>query len=372
MKEAIKEAIQRLNKFDSLEDINEGGNSYAFCSMHRQLQSKRFLKAIYLSNDEQDSILREPRTLVSALSTTPNPPNIVKIHDAEIIAVGNDQYLLLQMEWIDGRSLQTILESRSIGQQEGVRIGLGLLHGLTHLHHQRLVHRDLKPGNILLDRHTAKITDFGSVALINPNETFVNASKHSDLYVPAEGWGTPRKYFFSSDVYQAALVLYQLINGPFPTEGHYYLTKTVKARLKREKRSYEAMDGFAKATVEKESFAELTKKERLLITAKAPRPYYSVQLRRLIDKAVKANPSERISLADFLTRLSHISVPDWKPVDEHFIATNWKSWDWQIYLVKRRKGLEVNVERARHNTNKYRKTLATTDLNSAFRYVEAQ
>src|SRR4029079_394122 len=147
---------------------------------------------------------------------SPVSNNIVKLFDVERIAVGSDDYSLLQMEWLNGSSLQSSIENRHFGQQEAVLLTMEILQGVAHLHRQRLVHRDIKPGNIILQNQTPKIADFGSVAKIGVGNDFVRASKHSNLYVPSEGW-TRQTYTFASDLYQVGLVLYQLVNGPLPT-----------------------------------------------------------------------------------------------------------------------------------------------------------
>ena len=220
----VIDALIHLNKFEDYTEIREGANAFTYRAHHIHLDRPVFLKVIYLGGEDQDSILREPRLLVQALRSNPPSDNIVELYDADIIQIDGADHLCLQMEYIDGRSLLSILESRCVGQQEAVRICAGILHGLNHLHAQRMLHRDLKPANVLLADTVPKITDFGSVRLLEQEHDFTTASHHSALYVPPEGWEVPSRYFFCSDIYQVGMVLYELVNGSLVYDQSHYVT----------------------------------------------------------------------------------------------------------------------------------------------------
>lgn len=370
----MQATIEQTGKFVDLREIREGANSYAFHARHKHLAQERFLKLIYLPKDGPQTILSEPRALLEALSGGGPNENIVRLLDAEVIRHENEDYILLQLEWIDSPSLQSWIEQSPFpfGQQDAVRIGVGILTGVAQMHSRRLVHRDLKPGNVLLVGGVKpKLTDFGSVAQIKADSTSISASRHSDLYVPREGWQVPPSYTFASDVYQVALVIYQLVNGAFPTDGRHYLTKTEIRALKSSGKSYDSLDAFEKCQAEKRCFAELTRKDMLCAHALAPRPYFSPSLKRLLRRATKADLAERIGGAtEFLNKLSQISVPNWKPVEDRFEASEWKQWDWRVYNVPRRSGVEVVIERAQSRTTKYRRFATAASLQEAFQIVE--
>lgn len=369
----MKDAINALGKFEVLHENIEGANCYAFCAIHRHLKEKRFLKVLDLPKGYSDLVLKEPRTLLAALNKKPASKNIIHLHDAEVFNHAGNDYVLLQMEYIESTSLQVQLSNRQFGQQDAIRIAQGILSGVAHLHSQRLVHRDLKPGNILLHDTTPKIADFGSVAQLSEGLDFANASQHTDLYVPPEGWVTPKRYTFSSDLYQVALVLYQLINGPLPTTPKSYLTRTVIKGLKEQGKTYEGLEHHEKVTAERASFAELTAKESLLEKAVKPRAYYSPAIRRIIQKAVRADLTARHQTAqDFLTALAKVSEPNWIQSEDVFMAGNWIGKDWRISSVKKKAGVEILVEKAPIGSNSYRKCSIATNLNQAFRFVTAE
>ena len=240
--EKVRDALLRLNKFDVVAEIKEGMNAFAYRANHTHLNRPVFLKVIYLGKEEHDSILREPRLLVQALGVNPPSENIVRLHDADILEIEGEDYLCLQMEYVDGSSLLSTLESRTFGQQEAIRICTGILHGLNHLHMQRILHRDLKPANVLLSGAIPKITDFGSVTLLGEGNDFTTASRHSALYVPPEGWEEPSRYTFSSDVYQVGMILYELVNGCLIYDPTHYITPTLQRHLNNTNTIYEQLD----------------------------------------------------------------------------------------------------------------------------------
>lgn len=364
----VRAAVEALGKFDVLNEIHEGANSYAFAVNHRDLEEKRFLKVIYLPQEDTASILREPRTLLLALQARPISTNIVRLHDAERIKVQSDEYVLLQMEWLDGSSLQTVLDSKAFGQQDAVRLTMEILQGVAALHRQRLVHRDLKPGNIILQNEIPKIADFGSVSKLANDSQFVHASKHSDLYVPSEGW-TDGKYTFSSDLYQVGLVFYQLVNGALPLDGQKYLTTTILKRMREEGKNYSALEAYDRVCAQRQSFAELTAKEKLVDKVSTARPYVSPAIKKIVRRALRADHAKRYTSAEeFLGRLAQVSTPNWQPSDMGFEAMDWRNLNWRVYELKQGKSRQVIVEKSR--TNKFRRTLAVTDFATAFEYVE--
>lgn len=369
----MRDAINALGKFEIIHENNEGANCYAYCARHKQLNDKRFLKIIDLPKGYTDLVLKEPQTLLAALKKEPTSKNIIQLHDAEVIKVKGDDYILLQMEYIDSESLQRQMDQTIFGQQDAVRIAQGILTGVAHLHGQRLVHRDLKPSNILIHLNTPKIADFGSIAHISDDLEFINASKNSDLYVPPEGWGNPKRYTFSSDLYQISLILYQLINGSLPTDPKAYLTKDVLKQIRDSGKTYDTLDDFGKLSAERSSFAELTAKEVLLEKMVPPRPYYAPAIRRIIKRATKCDLTARFDTAqDFLTALANISVPNWLPDGDTFTAENWQERNWRISSIKKRGGMEVSVEKSPLTSKNYRKCYRAPDLRDAFKFVMAQ
>jgi serine/threonine protein kinase len=180
----LVDALVALGKFTIGEEICEGANARAFQAENTHLRRRVFLKVYHYDDAYRAEALAEPRLLVEA-TTSPSSDHLVQIHEAEIIAVGDEQYLCVQMEMVEGSSLLREIQARRFAQQDGVRIAIGILLGVLHLHNRRILHRDLKPANILLDETGPRIADFGSARLLADGASHVPASKHSALYSPA-------------------------------------------------------------------------------------------------------------------------------------------------------------------------------------------
>lgn len=122
---------------------------------------------------------------------------------------------------ISGGDLQGIIDVKNLSTKEALEIIAGILKGLTELHSKhQLVHRDLKPGNILycLDKKIPIIADLGAVKKIEKAHEFVTASKSTVYYLPPESV-MANEYYFQSDIYQVGVILFQLLGGHFPIES---------------------------------------------------------------------------------------------------------------------------------------------------------
>lgn len=134
--------------------------------------------------------------------------HIVTINEANVFPVGGAPRVILDLEYIPGGSLEGLLSRRFVTAKEAVTAIRGALHGLEHAHSQGFLHRDIKPGNILLDVAHAKLSDFG---LATPSG--------SALVGSAQGYTThlPPEYFTccetnaQSDVFAAGVTLFRAV-----------------------------------------------------------------------------------------------------------------------------------------------------------------
>ena len=211
-REHIRRLISATGKYELRAENTEGANAYAFRAHHLPLDQPVFLKVLDAVRD--GDLFAEPRLLVKATKAVQSDSNLVRVYDAERLS---DDYILVAMEYVEGGSIFSRLVSGPLSLMEAVAAAVGILHGLAQLHQALLVHRDIKPANVLLSQRWGriwpKITDFGSVARLTHAEASVTASRHSALYVPPEGWAAPSRFDVRSDVYQAGLVLFEMVHG---------------------------------------------------------------------------------------------------------------------------------------------------------------
>ncbi|HCN58116.1 MAG TPA: Stk1 family PASTA domain-containing Ser/Thr kinase [Exiguobacterium sp.] len=165
------------------------------------------------SHDEQ-FIRRFEREAHAATSL--NHPNIVAVYD-----VGEEEAIYyIVMEYIDGMTLKTYCEGRALPVTKAIDIISQICDAIDHAHAHRIIHRDIKPQNMLIrEDGTVKVTDFGiAVAMSNATLTHtmsVLGSVHYFSPEQAKGKFADEK----SDIYSLGAVLYELVTGQVPFEG---------------------------------------------------------------------------------------------------------------------------------------------------------
>ncbi len=197
------------------------------------------------------------------------------------------------------------------GNIRAVSVARDILSGLSHLHAENLLHRDLKAQNILIsDDSKAIIGDFGSVKMIPEGDSTVPGSGHSLNYTPPESissgmFGVP------GDLYQVGVVFFQILGGKFPYEESAWLNKF---DLKKYRKMPDEIDRQLFA-------AECIKKKicrgQIVDTSTLP-PWVCMPLRRTSSKACNVQPPKRYqSCSEFLSRLNSIrgQIHDWKIID---------------------------------------------------------
>ena len=221
--------------------IGQGSSAAVYRGTDTRLGRSVAVKVFYPPATDLTMLARQ-RTEIRFLATL-NHPNLVAIYDARVVAgreglgdptTGFDgpvpSYLV--MEFVAGRTLADRLASTPVGLDETVEIGSAVANSLAFVHGNGVVHRDVKPANILLPREGgAKLTDFGIARLVNTAH-LTNAAEvvGTPLYLsPEQAQGVEVET--SSDIYSLGLVLLECLTGnpEFPGAA----VQSVMARLFR-------------------------------------------------------------------------------------------------------------------------------------------
>ncbi|CAH2713307.1 Serine/threonine-protein kinase PrkC [Neobacillus rhizosphaerae] len=212
-------------RYKILEMIGGGGMANVYLAHDMILDRDVAVKMLRLdfANDEE-FIRRFRREAQSATSLA--HPNIVNIYD---VGEENDLYYIV-MEFVDGMTLKQYIQQKSpLRVEEAIGIMRQLTSAISHAHQNHIIHRDIKPHNILVDNEgNVKITDFGiAMALSATSITQTNSVLGSVHYLSPEqarGGMANRK----SDVYSLGIVMFELLTGRLPFSGESAVSIALK------------------------------------------------------------------------------------------------------------------------------------------------
>ncbi|WP_295740512.1 Stk1 family PASTA domain-containing Ser/Thr kinase [uncultured Oscillibacter sp.] len=203
------------NRYEILERIGMGGMAVVYkakCHRLNRLVAIKILK----SDLAQDADFRRRFNAESQAVAQLSHPNIVSVYD---VSKGGDiEYIV--MELIDGITLKQYMEKRGrLNWRESLHFITQIMRGLSHAHSRGIVHRDIKPQNIMVLRDgSVKVADFGIACLENSAQTLTQEALGSVHYISPEqarGDRTDAR----SDIYSAGVVLYEMLSGRLPFEG---------------------------------------------------------------------------------------------------------------------------------------------------------
>lgn len=213
------------NRYEIIEKIGGGGMSLVYKAKCRVLN--RYV-AIKVLRDELTSdpefVAKFKQESLSAASLT--HPNIVNIYDT---GIEEDIYYIV-MEYVKGETLKKYITKKGrLSEQETIKISRQVAEGLKHAHTNNIVHRDIKPHNILItEEGIAKVTDFGiaraaTSSTIN-NTSNVIGSVHYFSPEQARGGYVDDK----SDIYSLGIVMYEMITGMVPFDADNHISVAMK------------------------------------------------------------------------------------------------------------------------------------------------
>jgi len=212
-------------RYEILEILGEGGMAFVYKARDMQLErlvAIKTLKPNYVNQETfVDRFKREAKTAANL-----NHPNIVQIFDW---GIEDEPYFV--MEYIEGNTLTSIIaKNRTISLSDILFIGAQVSNGLHAAHQKGLVHRDIKPGNIMITPDgKVKVTDFGIVSLQNEESDITKTGSilgTASYISPEQAQGKPVS--IESDLYSLGTVLYELITGKAPFSGDSPISTATK------------------------------------------------------------------------------------------------------------------------------------------------
>ena len=202
-------------RYEILEVIGTGGMAVVYkarCHRLNRLVAIKILKDEYARDEEFRRRFHAEGEAVAMLSH----PNIVQVYDVS----SSDQANYIVMELIDGISLKQYMEKKGVlNWKETLHFSMLIAKGLEHAHSRGIVHRDIKPHNIMvLKNGSVKVMDFGIARVMNKSNTLTKEALGSVHYISpeqAKGGHTDNR----SDIYSLSVVMYEMMTGRPPYDG---------------------------------------------------------------------------------------------------------------------------------------------------------
>ena len=208
---------QKINdRYEIIKSIGEGGMANVYLAQDTVLERNVAIKVLRGDLADNEKFIRRFQREAKSVSDLSHP-NIVEVYD---VGEEDGQHYIV-MEYIDGKTLKQLLQKRgTLTVPEVVDIMTQLTDGMAAAHDAYIIHRDIKPQNIMiLDNGMIKITDFGIATSMNATQlTQTNSVMGSVHYLPPEQ-AAGQTATIKSDIYSLGILMYELLTGSVPFKG---------------------------------------------------------------------------------------------------------------------------------------------------------
>jgi serine/threonine-protein kinase len=214
---------QTVGKYKILSPLGSGGFGTVYLAEDTWIDKKVAIKVPHRQNVDFGHLLHEPRLLASL-----SHPNIVSILTAE----KQENIFFIVMEYISGDTLETVISRDGmIDLTRTLDYTCQICNALDHAHQQGIIHRDLRPGNVLVtEGGLLKVADFGT-------SRFIELAAHGTTVIGSPPYMAPEQFHgktvFASDIYSLGVTMYQMLTGvlPYNTPAPADLEKLMSGEL---------------------------------------------------------------------------------------------------------------------------------------------
>jgi len=214
---------QQLGKYKIIAPLGSGGFGTVYLAQDTWIDKKVAIKVPHRQGLDFGELLREPRLLASV-----SHPNIVSITTAE----KQDGVFFIVMEYVPGETLENIIALRgALDLTRGLDFTCQICNAVDHAHRQGVIHRDLRPANVLVGEHDMlKVADFGT-------SRFLEIAAHGTTVIGSPPYMAPEQFHgkavFASDLYSLGVTMYQMLTGqlPYDTPAPADLDKLMSGEL---------------------------------------------------------------------------------------------------------------------------------------------
>src|SRR3954471_11215756 len=200
---------QTLGKYKIIAPLGSGGFGTVYLAQDTWIDKKVAIKVPHRQGLDFGELLREPRLLASV-----SHPNIVAITTAE----KQDNIFFIVMEYVHGETLENLIAMRGpLELTRALDFTCQIGNAVDHAHRQGVIHRDLRPANVLVTEHDMlKVADFGT-------SRFLEIAAHGTTVIGSPPYMAPEQFHgkavFASDLYSLGITMYQMLTGILPYDA---------------------------------------------------------------------------------------------------------------------------------------------------------
>ena len=208
----------------------------AYDNIDDRIVAVKILKEEYLANEEFRRRFKNESKAIAVMSHR----NIVKVFDVSF----GDRLQYIVMEYIEGITLKEYIEQRgSLRWKDAVHFTIQILKGLQHAHDKGIVHRDVKPQNIMvLPDGTIKVTDFGIARFARSDQRTITDKAIGSVHYISPEQARGEKTDEKSDIYSLGVILYEMITGQMPFQAESAVSVAIM-QLQREPKTPTEING---------------------------------------------------------------------------------------------------------------------------------
>lgn len=217
------------NRYEIIEKIGEGGMAQVFkakCNLLDRFVAIKVLKDEF--TEDEDFVRKFRRESQSAASLS--HPNILNIYDVGAEEEEGKKIYYIVMEYIKGKTLKEVIKEKGkLSTEEAINYSLQIAEALSNAHKNHIVHRDIKPHNIMItEDNRVKVTDFGIARAVTSSTVTTTSNVLGSVHYfspeQARGGYTDEK----SDIYSLGIVMYEMVTGKVPYEGDSPISVALK------------------------------------------------------------------------------------------------------------------------------------------------